>query len=72
MGELVPVRKPIGWKQCINYRKLNAVTKKDHFSLPFIDQMIELLACGAYYCLLDEGSGYFQIVSAPEDQEKTT
>nr|XP_027118762.1 uncharacterized protein LOC113736005 [Coffea arabica] len=38
-GELVPVRKPTGWRQCIDYRRLNAVTKKDHFPLPFIDQM---------------------------------
>nr|XP_027120356.1 uncharacterized protein LOC113737306 [Coffea arabica] len=44
-GELVPVRKPTGWRQCIDYRRLNAVTKKDHFPLPFIDQMVERLAC---------------------------
>ena len=43
--DLVPVRKPTEWRQCIDYRKLNTVTKKDHFSLPFIDQMIERLAC---------------------------
>ncbi|XP_027182191.1 uncharacterized protein LOC113780606 [Coffea eugenioides] len=52
-GELVPIRKPTGWRQCIDYRKLNAVTKKDHFPLPFIDQMVERLACRAYYCFLD-------------------
>ncbi|XP_071939675.1 uncharacterized protein [Coffea arabica] len=71
-GELVPIRKPTGWRQCIDYRKLNAVTKKDHFPLPFIDQMVERLACRAYYCFLDGFSGYFQIAIAPEDQEKTT
>ncbi|XP_027158344.1 uncharacterized protein LOC113759962 [Coffea eugenioides] len=42
-GEIVPVRIPTGWRQCIDYRFLNAVTKKDHFPLPFIDQMIERL-----------------------------
>ncbi|XP_071902808.1 uncharacterized protein [Coffea arabica] len=71
-GELVAVRKPTGWRQCIDYRKLNAVTKKDHFSLPFIDQMVERLAGRAYYYFLDDFSGYFQIAIAPEDQEKTT
>ncbi|XP_071929727.1 uncharacterized protein [Coffea arabica] len=71
-GELVPVRKPTGWRQCIDYRRLNAVTKKDHFPLPFIDQMVERLAGKAYYCFLDGFSGYFQIAIAPEDQEKTT
>ncbi|XP_071917221.1 uncharacterized protein [Coffea arabica] len=71
-GELVPIRKPTGWRQCIDYRKLNAVTKKDHFPLPFIDQMVERLACRVYYCFLDGFSGYFQIAIAPEDQEKTT
>ncbi|XP_027071749.2 uncharacterized protein [Coffea arabica] len=72
MGELVPVRKPTGWRQCIDYRRLNAVTKKDHFPLPFIDQMVERLSCRAYYCFLDGFLGYFQIAIASEDQEKTT
>ncbi|XP_071939809.1 uncharacterized protein [Coffea arabica] len=71
-GDLVPIRKPTGWRQCIDYRKLNTVTKKDHFPLPFIDQMVERLACRAYYCFLDGFSGYFQIAIASEDQEKTT
>ncbi|KAL5559991.1 hypothetical protein UlMin_036202 [Ulmus minor] len=52
--------------------KLNAVTRKDHFPLPFIDQMLERLAGHAYYCFLDGYSGYNQIPIAPEDQEKTT
>ncbi|KAL3513381.1 hypothetical protein ACH5RR_026098 [Cinchona calisaya] len=56
----------------IDCRKLNKVTRKDHFSLPFIDQMLERLAGHAYYGFLDGYSGYFQIVIAPEDQEKTT
>ncbi|XP_071909834.1 uncharacterized protein [Coffea arabica] len=71
-GELMPVRKPTGWRQCIDYRRLNAVTKKDHFPLHFIDQMIERLACRVYYCFLDEFSRYFQMAIASEDQEKTT
>ncbi|XP_051113167.1 uncharacterized protein LOC127239181 [Andrographis paniculata] len=71
-GEKLPVRKQTGWRQCIDYRKLNAVTKKDHFHLPYIDQMIERLAGHAYYFFLDGFSGYFQIAIAPEDQEKTS
>ena len=56
---------------CIDYRKLNQATRKDHFPLPFMDQMLERLAGKAYYCFLDGYSGYNQIVVDPEDQEKT-
>ncbi|XP_048618223.1 uncharacterized protein LOC106408152 [Brassica napus] len=57
---------------CIDYRKLNSATRKDHFPLPFIDQMLERLANHPYYCFLDGYSGFFQIPIHPEDQEKTT
>ena len=70
--ELVPQRTVTGWRVCIDYRKLNDATRKDHFPLPFIDQMLERLAGHEYYCFLDGFSGYFQIPIAPEDQEKTT
>ncbi|CAN6695212.1 unnamed protein product [Malus baccata var. baccata] len=40
-NELVPTRIQIGWRVCIDYRKLNATTRKDHFPLPFLDQMLE-------------------------------
>ena len=71
-GEMVPTRVQTGWRVCIDYRKLNAVTRKDHFPLSFIDQMLERLAGRPFYCFLDGYSGYFQIAIAPEDQEKTT
>ncbi|KAM1013820.1 hypothetical protein ACFX2C_043892 [Malus domestica] len=71
-NELVPQRIQTGWRVCIDYRKLNAATRKDHFPLPFIDQMLERLAGYAFYCFLDGYSGYNQIVITPEDQEKTT
>ncbi|KAK8573700.1 hypothetical protein V6N13_009788 [Hibiscus sabdariffa] len=71
-GELVPTRVQNGWRVCIDYRKLNSLTRKDHFPLPFIDQMIERLAGKSHYCCLDGFSGFFQIPVAPEDQEKTT
>ncbi|GJU43737.1 reverse transcriptase domain-containing protein [Tanacetum coccineum] len=61
-----------GWRVCIDYRKLNEATRKDHFPLPFMDQMLERLAGNEYYCFLDGFSGYFQIPIDPNDQEKTT
>ena len=71
-NELIPTRTVTGWRVCIDYRKLNDATRKDHFPLPFIDQMIERLSGHDFYCFLDGFSGYFQIPIAPEDQEKTT
>ncbi|CAM8908355.1 unnamed protein product [Rhodiola kirilowii] len=71
-GKMVAARVKNGWRMCIDYRKLNAVTRKDHFPLPFIDQMLDRLAGKPYFCFLDGFSGYNQIPIAPEDQEKTT
>ena len=69
--ELVQTRLPKKIRAFINYRKLNAA-RKDHFPLPFIDQILEHLASHEYYCFLDGYSGYNQILIAPKDQEKTT
>ncbi|XP_070014708.1 uncharacterized protein [Nicotiana sylvestris] len=71
-NELIPTRTVTGWKVCIDYRRLNDVTRKDHFSLPFIDQMLERVAGHGFYCFLDGYYGYNQIPIAPEDQEKST
>ncbi|XP_050387219.1 uncharacterized protein LOC126803454, partial [Argentina anserina] len=71
-NELVPQRTVTGHRVCIDYRKLNATTRKDHMPLPFIDQMLERLAGHSFYCFLDGYSGYNQISVAEEDQEKTT
>ena len=43
-NELIPTRVTTGWHVCIDYRKLNSLTRKDHFPLPFIDQMLDRLA----------------------------
>ncbi|KAJ9541848.1 hypothetical protein OSB04_028354 [Centaurea solstitialis] len=59
-NELIPTRTVTGWRICMDYRRLNKATKKDHFPLPFIAQMLDRLA------------GYNQIAIAPDDQEKTT
>ena len=56
---------------CIDYCKLNKVTRKDHFPLPFIDQILDQLTGHSCYCFLDGYSGYNQILINPEDQEKT-
>ncbi|GJR33029.1 reverse transcriptase domain-containing protein [Tanacetum coccineum] len=71
-NELIPTRLVTGWRVCIDYRKLNEATRKDHFPLPFMDQMLERLTGNEYYCFLDGFSGYFQIPIDPRDQEKTT
>ncbi|XP_070036097.1 uncharacterized protein [Nicotiana tomentosiformis] len=71
-NELIPTRIVTGWRVCMDYRKLNKVTRKDHFSLPFLDQMLDRLAGCAFYCFLDGYSGYNQILIALEDQKKIT
>nr|GEZ08947.1 reverse transcriptase domain-containing protein [Tanacetum cinerariifolium] len=43
-NELIPIRLVIRWRVCIDYQKLNKATRKDHFTLPFMDQMLERLA----------------------------
>lgn len=57
-NELTPIQIQTGWRMCIDYRCLNAVTTRDHFSLPFLDQVLERVAGRAYYCFLDGYSGY--------------
>ena len=69
-NELIPTRTVTGWRVCIYYRKLNTTTRKDHYPLPFIDQMLDRLARHSYYYFLDGYSGYNQIAIAPKDQEK--
>nr|GEZ94178.1 hypothetical protein [Tanacetum cinerariifolium] len=71
-NELILTYLVTGWRVCIDYRKLNEATRKDHFPLPFMDQMLERLTGNKYYCFLDNFSGYFQIPIDPKDQEKTT
>nr|GEZ34321.1 reverse transcriptase domain-containing protein [Tanacetum cinerariifolium] len=70
-NELIPTCLVTGWRVCIDYRKLNEVTRKDHFPLSFMDQMLERLAGNEYYCFLDGFFRYFQIPIDPRDQEKT-
>ncbi|XP_070015629.1 uncharacterized protein [Nicotiana sylvestris] len=71
-NELISTRTITGWRICMDYRKLNLATRKDHFPLPFIDQMLDRLAGRSHFCFLDGYSGYNQISIAPEDREKTS
>ena len=71
-NELIPIRTVTRCRVSIDYRKLNTTTRKNHFPLPFIDQMLDRLAGHPHLCFLNGYSGYNQIVIAPEDQEKTT
>nr|GEW62442.1 reverse transcriptase domain-containing protein [Tanacetum cinerariifolium] len=69
-NKLIPTRLVTGWRVCIDYRKLNDATRKDHFPLPFMDQMLERLAENEFYCFLDGFLGYFQIPIDPQDKRK--
>ena len=52
-NKLIPQRTITGWMICIDYQKLNAATKKDHFLLPFVDEMLERLIKHSLFCLLN-------------------
>ncbi|GKD37256.1 DNA-directed DNA polymerase, partial [Tanacetum coccineum] len=69
-NEPVPSHTVTGWRVCIDYRKLNDATRKDHFPLPFIDQMLERFSGNEFYCFLDGFSGFFQIPIAPGIKRK--
>ncbi|GJZ37674.1 reverse transcriptase domain-containing protein [Tanacetum coccineum] len=71
-NDLISTRLVTGWRVCIDYRKFNEATRKDHFPLPFMDQMLERLVGNQYYYFLDGFSGYFQILIDLKDQDKTT
>ena len=73
VSPLVIVPKKNGkWRVCNDYWELNKTTLKDHFPLPFIDQVLDTLAGKKYFSFLDGFSGYNQIQVVLEDQDKTT
>ena len=71
-GEEMPTRLTTGWRVCIDYKRLNEVTRKDHFLLPFMHQLLKRIFGHPFYCFLDGYTGYFQIEIAARDQNKTT
>ena len=52
-GESIPTRTSTTWRVCIDYQKLNTVTRKDYFPLPFIDQILEWLTGQSFFYFLD-------------------
>jgi hypothetical protein len=56
---------------CVDFRKLNAITKKDSFPLPRIDDVLDLPQGQKYFSTLDLASGYWQIELEEESKEKT-
>jgi len=71
-NELVLMKLVTGWRVCMEYRKQNAWTDEDPFSMPFMDQMLDCVTGKGWYCFLDGASGNNQIFIALEDQQKTT
>jgi len=70
---VVVVEKKNGKKRlCIDYQKLNRVTKKDSYPLPRIDDMLETLSNAQWFSSLDLASGFWQVELDPKDREKTT
>ena len=70
--ELIPQRIVTGYRMVIDFRKLNKATRKYHYPLPFIDQMLERLSKHTHFCFLDGYSGFSQIPVSAKDQSKTT
>ncbi|UYV75275.1 K02A2.6-like [Cordylochernes scorpioides] len=56
---------------CVDYRRLNDITKKDSYPLPRIDDTLTTLAVSSWFSTLDLKSGYWQVGMHPEDKEKT-
>jgi len=65
--KLIQTRLPTKIQFCIDYKKLNAAPRKDHFPLSFTDQMLERLAGHEHYYFFDGFSGYNQILIASEN-----
>ncbi|KFD59504.1 hypothetical protein M514_08725, partial [Trichuris suis] len=69
---VVMVRKQdASWRFCVDYRRLNAITKRDVYPLPRMDDVLDRLGGARYFSKLDLKNGYWQIPVEPSDREKT-
>ena len=71
-NELIPQRIVTSYRMVIDFQKLNKATRKYHYPLPFIDQMLERLSKHTHFFFLNGYSGFSQIPMSKEDKEKTT
>jgi len=70
INELIPTKTIMSWHMCIDYRKMNKTNCKDHFFLPFIDQMFETLTKNSHFCYLDGYLGFSKSISILMTKEK--
>jgi hypothetical protein len=73
IANLLPVRKKNGEiRLCVDFRNLNKCSRKDNYSLPKMEHILQKVSGSSVMSFIDEFSRYNQIVVHPDDREKTT